>query len=134
MMDPENNTGRYGHLSAPSEEWKTVSERQKLLDKMADELYSLPIREIRQIPYRPAPLPAHAPAVGRDLSIWQSSVAVSDETMITIRIYQPAHLTRGHPLYFNIHGGGETLIDLTPFSGCIVLNPIGRLDSWIIRN
>lgn len=96
-------------LSTPHPEWQEVAESHKAIEEKLDQLYSLPIEEFRKIPYRAAPLGTGAPEPGRDLKITESKVAVRDGTNVGIRIYQPLSEEKGRLLYFNIHGGGESL-------------------------
>lgn len=93
-------------LSSPHPEWMQVADARRLLDNKAKVLLSLSAEELRKIPYQPAPLSSNAPVPGLHLNISQRQVTVRDGTDILIRIYQPLRLSKGHLLYFNIHGGG----------------------------
>lgn len=99
----------FTHLSEPHPEWTKVAENHRAVEERMAKLYSLPIEEFRKVPYRPAPLSATAPRPGHDLVITEQEVEVRDGTKISLRIYEPVQHSKGHPLYFNIHGGGQSL-------------------------
>lgn len=97
----------FAHLAAAHPEWEKIAEDHQKIEAKLELLYGLPIEEFRKVPYRPAPLSRNAPIPGQDLTITQRMVAVRDGTLVNIRIYQPLNVTKGHLLFFNIHGGGE---------------------------
>ncbi|KAM0187495.1 hypothetical protein ACHAPI_011130 [Fusarium lateritium] len=99
----------FTHLSKPHPEWIKVAESHRAVEEKMTKLYSLPIEEFRKVSYRPAPLSANAPRPGHDLVITEREIEVRDGTKIGIRIYKPIQHSQGHPLYFNIHGGGWTV-------------------------
>ncbi|KAJ3530541.1 hypothetical protein NM208_g9281 [Fusarium decemcellulare] len=104
-----HTAGRVAHLSTPHPEWTKVAESHRVVEEKLSKLYSLPIDEFRKVPYRPAPLSANAPTPGNDLNITEREIEVRDGAMVALRIYQPIQLEKGHPLFFNIHGGGWTV-------------------------
>jgi hypothetical protein len=118
MMTANTNTkstlqSSLEHLSKPSAAWETVAARQLELEPLLDRVYNLPIEEFRKIPYKVPPLPANVPLQDRDLSIREDNVTVRDGTQINIRIYEPLDRSTGHLLFFNVHGGGGILLNLS---------------------
>lgn len=103
----EGGEPRFAHLSNVHPEWEKVAARYKAVEQKMNELYSLPIEEFRQIPYRPPPIPAASPVLGTDINIREKEIVVRDGAQVGIRIYQPAVLGKGHLLFFNVHGGGK---------------------------
>lgn len=97
---------RYEHLSTVHPEWEKVSEINKAFEENAKVLFSLPIEEIRKVPYQPAPLPANAPVPGRDFEATEHEVVVRDGAKVRLRVLQPLASGKDRLLYFNIHGGG----------------------------
>lgn len=97
------------HLSAPHPEWIKVAEGHAMVEARLSVLYSLNIDEFRKVPYRPPPVSANAPTPGHDLVITQREIEVRDGAKVALRIYKPIHQATGHPLFFNIHGGGRSL-------------------------
>lgn len=105
--EKDTHKRKYEYLSNPDPSWLQVALKQQSLEKLADELYSLPIIEFRKVAYKPPPLPANAPIIGRDLNVDQTDIAVKDGARIGVRIYRPIDHESNHLLFFNIHGGGR---------------------------
>ncbi|EFX06321.1 lipase esterase family protein [Grosmannia clavigera kw1407] len=103
------NGRRYEHLSSPDPVWLQVAEKHQVLEPLADKLYSLPIEEFRKVPYKPPPLPANAPVIGKDVAVEQAEITVRDGAKIAARICRPIERKDGSVLFFNIHGGGWTV-------------------------
>ncbi|KAH8896920.1 lipase esterase family protein [Thozetella sp. PMI_491] len=100
---------RYSHLSEVHPDWAQVAPRHEEIEQLAAKVYSLPFEEFRKIPYKPPPVADNAPVPGKDILIRQDSAVVRDGEQITVRIYQPLHLSTNHLLFYNIHGGGWTV-------------------------
>lgn len=111
-MSEERANSQYGHLSNPSDSWLQVAEQHQTIEILSDKLYHLPINEFRQVPYRPPPLPANVPVVGKDITIENFTITVRDETEIALRAYRPINHKCDHLLFFNVHGGGTHINQL----------------------
>lgn len=104
-----STTAEYAHLSEPDAAWLAVAEAHAPLDALASKMYSLPIAEFRKVPYKPGPLPDNIPQPGVNINIRTDTVVVRDGASIGVRIYEPLKRHSGHPLFFNVHGGGWTV-------------------------
>jgi hypothetical protein len=109
---------QFAHLSNPDPAWLQVATKQQSLEKLADELYSLPIAELREVAYRPPPLPANAPVIGRDITVARDELAVRDGARIGVRIYRPIDHGSNLLLFFNIHGGGRRNFQANSVTNC----------------
>jgi acetyl esterase/lipase len=94
--------------ATPSTSWASVDAAQREIDKLSAAVLELPIAELRQIGYRAPPLPLDVPEPGREIDISTIEVAVRDGTKVPLRIYKRIVADADSPLFFNIHGGGNT--------------------------
>ena len=121
---------RYTHFSEPNPAWQSVASKQREKDKISGECFALPIEEFRKIAYKPPPLPEDAPVPGQDLNITKCDVSVRDGTKISIRIYKPLNPPDAALLFFNVHGGGKSLLQIA--DTCIGAGFDKNWTGWVV--
>jgi len=77
---------------------------QQAVRDMVDQLFSLPIDQIRAAMLQPSPLPEDIP---KDIETQDIEVPVRDGTKVGIRVYRSKEVGPDALLYFVMHGGGK---------------------------
>lgn len=92
--------GKYAHYSDIDPEFEKV---KAVTEKMVDQLFSLPVKEMRAAfavePPRPEDFPENIETEDKD-------VTVRDGAKIPIRIYKAPDVKPDATLYYVMHGGG----------------------------
>jgi len=92
---------KYAHYSDVDPEFAPI---QGAVREMVDQLFSLPIDQIRAAMLQPSPLPEDIP---KDIQTDDMEVPVRDGTKIGIRVYKSKDVGPDALLYFVMHGGGK---------------------------
>jgi acetyl esterase/lipase len=97
-------------LSQATEEWDSVAAAQLVKDRLADQIFRLPLEEFRALKYVPPPLPRDIPNIGIDITVSDVKTLVRDGSSVAMRVYKPIDPHADALLFFNAHGGGTATL------------------------
>ncbi|KAF2665219.1 lipase esterase family protein [Microthyrium microscopicum] len=92
--------GKYSHYSDADPEFAPI---QNDVAKMIDEVFALPLDQMRNAFSQPGPLPEDSP---KDVTTKDMEISVRDGSKIGIRIYKRKGLGADALLFLVLHGGG----------------------------